>query len=111
MMDHDALQAHARDELGINEFTKANPLQAAFASGAAFVFGGALPVLVALIAPFKTLIYIQYGSALLFLMSLGAFAAHSGGSPVLKSILRITFWGTAAMGLTAWIGHFFEVNI
>lgn len=111
LTDHDALQAHARDELGINEITKANPLQAALASGASFVFGGVLPVLVALLAPFETMIYIQYGSALIFLMTLGAFAARSGGSPVWKSVLRITFWGTVAMGMTAWIGHLFGVNV
>ncbi len=111
LTDHDALQAHARDELGINAISKANPLQAAMASGAAFIFGGILPVIVVLLSPFDILIYVQYGCAILFLMTLGSFAAYSGGSPVWKSVMRITFWGTVAMGLTAWIGHLFGVNV
>jgi VIT1/CCC1 family predicted Fe2+/Mn2+ transporter len=108
---HDALQAHARDELGIHEITQAKPLQAAFASGAAFVFGGLLPVLVALFATLNYMIYLQYISSILFLILLGAVAAKVGGSSVSKAIIRITFWGTLAMGISAYIGHLFGVDV
>ncbi len=108
---HDALEAHARDELGINEITQAQPLQAAFASGLAFLLGGLLPVLVALFAPIKSMIYAQYAFALIFLIALGITAAKAGGSSIKKAIVRITFWGTIAMGLTALIGYLFGVNV
>jgi VIT1/CCC1 family predicted Fe2+/Mn2+ transporter len=108
---HDALEAHARDELGINAITQANPLQAAMASGAAFILGGVLPLIVALFAPVSTMIYIQYGFTILFLIILGAVAAKAGGSNVKKAILRISFWGTVAMGITALIGHLFGVSM
>lgn len=108
---HDALGAHARDELGINNITKARPMQAAFASGASFIFGGALPVLVALFIPIKPMIYWQYALATLFLVILGAVAAKAGGSSVKKAVLRISFWGTVAMGVTAFIGHLFGVSM
>ena len=108
---HDALEAHARDELGINEITQAQPLQAAFASGLAFLLGGLLPVLVALFAPVKSMIYAQYAFALMFLIALGITAAKAGGSSIQKAILRITFWGTIAMGLTALIGYVFGVSV
>lgn len=108
---HDALEAHARDELGINEITQAQPLHAAFASGLAFLLGGLLPVLVALFAPMKSMIFSQYTFALLFLIVLGITAAKAGGSSVKRAILRITFWGTIAMGLTALIGYIFGVNV
>lgn len=108
---HDALGAHARDELGINEITQAKPLQAALASGGAFLFGGILPVVVALVAPVKQMVYIQYIFATLFLVVLGVTAAKAGGSNIKKAILRITFWGTIAMGITALIGYLFGVNM
>ncbi len=108
---HDALGAHARDELGINSITRARPMQAAFASGAAFIFGGILPVLAALFLPVKPMIYWQYGLATLFLATLGAVAAKAGGSSVKKAVLRISFWGTVAMGITAYIGHLFGVAL
>ena len=108
---HDALAAHARDELGINEITKAKPLQAALYSGAAFTTGGILPVVVALFAPLKSMEYIQYVFALLFLIILGIFAAKAGGSSVQKAVMRISFWGTIAMGITALIGYLFVVNM
>ncbi|MBN2236824.1 MAG: VIT family protein [Bacteroidales bacterium] len=108
---HNALEAHARDELGINDITQAKPLQAALASGAAFVFGGILPLLVSLFAPVKQMIYIQYLFALVFLIVLGTIAAKAGGSNIPKAIMRITFWGTVAMGITAYIGHLFGVNM
>ncbi len=108
---HDALGAHARGELGINEITQAKPLQAALASGGAFLFGGILPVIVALVAPVKQMVYIQYIFATLFLVVLGVTAAKAGGSNIKKAILRITFWGTIAMGITALIGYLFGVNM
>jgi VIT1/CCC1 family predicted Fe2+/Mn2+ transporter len=107
---HNALEAHARDELGINEITQARPFQAALASGASFVFGGILPVVVALVAPVKPMVYLQYGFALLFLLILGTTAAKTGGSNIPKAIARITFWGTIAMGITALIGYLFGVS-
>ncbi|MFT5213149.1 MAG: VIT1/CCC1 family predicted Fe2+/Mn2+ transporter [Polaribacter sp.] len=111
LTEHDALGAHIRDELGINEISKAKPIQAAFASGAAFTVGGLLPFLVTLFLPLKSLEYSLYGFALLFLIILGALAAKAGGSSILKAIMRITFWGTVAMGLTALVGYFFNANI
>ena len=108
---HNALQAHARDELGITEMTEARPLQAALSSGVAFSVGGSLPVVVAIIAPLGTMEYIQYGFAILFLAILGVLSARTGGAKPLKAILRITFCGTLAMGLTAFIGYLFNTNI
>lgn len=108
---HNALEAHARDELGISDITKAKPLQAALASGASFIFGGALPVAAALLAPVEQMVYIQYIVALLFLIILGTIAAKTGGSNIWRAIMRITFWGTVAMGITALIGHMFGVNV
>lgn len=107
---HNALEAHARDELGINDMTHAKPIQAAFASGAAFIFGGALPVVVAFFVPVHQMVYLQYMFAMIFLIVLGIFAAKTGGSNVTKAIIRITFWGTIAMGITAFIGSLFGVN-
>ncbi len=107
---HNALAAHARDELGISDITEAKPLQAAFASGVSFVSGAILPVVAALIVPVKQMVYIQYGVALLFLIILGTISAKAGGSNVRKAIIRITFWGTIAMGVTALIGHLFGVS-
>ena len=107
----DALGAHVRDELGINEISKANPLQAALASGAAFTIGGVLPLLVALCAPVNGMEYWLYGFTILFLIILGAIAAKTGGSVMIKSILRITIWGTVAMGLSALVGYLFGVNV
>lgn len=108
---HDALKAHARDELGITEMTEAKPLQAALSSGVSFTVGGFLPVLVAYVAPLNMMEYIQYAFAILFLAVLGAISARTGGSKPLKAILRITFWGTFAMGLTAIIGALFDANL
>ena len=108
---HDALGAHARDELGITEMTEAKPLQAALSSGLSFTVGGFLPVFVAFVAPLNIMEYIQYAFAILFLAVLGATSARTGGSKPLKAILRITFWGTLAMGLTAIIGALFDANL
>lgn len=111
LTEHNALKAHARDELGITELTQANPFQAALASGAAFIFGGALPLLVAFVGVLEHMIYLQYGFATVFLALLGAIAAKAGGSKIWKAVLRITFWGTAAMGLSVLIGYLFGVNL
>ena len=111
LTEHDALGAHVRDELGINEISQAKPLQAAFASGASFTVGGLLPFLVTLFMPISSLEYTLYGFALFFLILLGALSAKTGGSSIGKAIGRITFWGTAAMGLTALVGHLFNVNV
>lgn len=108
---HDALGAHIRDELGINEVSQANPLQAAWASGAAFTVGGLLPFLITLFLPLENMEYSLYASAIIFLMLLGAITAKTGGSNIGKAVLRITFWGTVAMGLTAVVGHLFGVNL
>ena len=111
LTQHDALGAHIRDELGLNEISKAKPMQAAFASGAAFTVGGILPFIVTLFLPLKNMEYSLYGFALFFLIILGALAAKTGGSSISKAIIRITFWGTVAMGLTAMVGYLFNVNI
>lgn len=108
---YDALGTHVRDELGINEISQANPLQAALASGAAFIFGGILPLIVTLFFPVLNMEYYLYGLAIIFLIILGTIAAKTGGSNVFKAISRITFWGTIAMGLTALVGHLFGVNV
>lgn len=107
----DALGTHIRDELGINEISQANPIQAALASGASFTVGGILPLLVILFAPVKGLEYWLYGFTLLFLIILGATSAQTGGSSSLKAIGRITIWGTLAMALSALVGYIFGVNV
>lgn len=108
---HNALEAHARDELGINEMTQANPLQAAFASFASFGLGAALPFLVSLYAPIEQMVYFQYGFSIIFLMILGAVSAKTGGSHLWTAVGRICFWGTVAMGITAVVGHLFGVTV
>lgn len=111
LTEHDALGAHVRDELGINEISQARPIQAALASGAAFTVGGILPLLVTLFSPLQSMEYLLYGFAIAFLAILGAVAAKAGGSSILKAIARITFWGTIAMGLTALVGYLFGVTV
>lgn len=107
----DAVAAHVRDELGINEISQANPIQAALASGASFTIGGVLPLLAVLFAPVKGMEYWLYASTILFLIILGAISAKTGGSSISKAILRITIWGTIAMGLSALVGYVFGVRI
>jgi VIT1/CCC1 family predicted Fe2+/Mn2+ transporter len=111
LTEHDALGAHIRDELGLNEISQAKPLQAALASGAAFTVGGILPLVVTLFLPLNSMEYSLYIFALFFLVVLGALAAKTGGSSVKKAIIRVTFWGTVAMGLTALVGYLFHVNV
>ena len=109
--DHDALGAHARDELGINEITSAKPMQAALASGASFIAGGVFPTLVAFFLPMQNMVYLQYIFALIFLVVLGAGGARIGGSHIGKGIMRIVIWGTFAMAMSALIGHLFGVKV
>ncbi|MDH5254922.1 MAG: VIT family protein [Gammaproteobacteria bacterium] len=104
---HDALGAHARDELGLSEITRARPLQAAVASAAAFATGAALPFVLVLLVPVARLTPVVTGSSLLLLAALGALAARLGGAPVLKGAARVTFWGAVAMGCTALVGRLF----
>lgn len=111
LTEKDALAAHMREELGINEISQANPIQAALASGASFTAGGVLPLLVTLFVPMLYLKYSLYVFAILFLAMLGAMAAKTGGSPMIKAILRITIWGTLAMGLSALVGYLFGVHV
>lgn len=111
LTEHDALGAHAHDELGINEITQAKPLQAAIASFGAFALGALLPFAVSFLAPIKEMVYFQYGFSIIFLMILGAISAKTGGSKIGIAVLRICFWGTVAMGITALIGHFFGVTV
>ena len=108
---HDALAAHARDELGINEISQAKPLQAALASFGSFALGALLPFGVSLLAPIKQMVYFQYGFSIVFLMILGAVSARTGGSKIGIAVLRICFWGTVAMGITAFVGHLFGVSV
>jgi len=105
------LAAHIRDELGINEISQANPIQAAFASGAAFTSGGLLPVLVTIVAPVKNIEYFLYGFTIVSLTILGAVSAKTGGSSMKKAIVRIVIWGTIAMLLSALVGYLFGINV
>jgi len=104
LMAHDAVGAHARDELGLSETLRARPIQAAFSSAASFAVGSAMPLLVTAIAPAASLMVFVSGTSLLFLAVLGALAARAGGARVLPSAIRVTFWGALAMGITAGVG-------
>lgn len=107
----DALSAHIRDELGINEISKANPIQAALASGAAFTVGGLLPLLVTLFAPVRHMEYYLYVFTIISLIILGTVSAKTGGASVYKAVVRIVIWGTIAMVLSAGVGYLFDVKI
>jgi VIT1/CCC1 family predicted Fe2+/Mn2+ transporter len=109
LMAHDAIGAHARDELGISEALAAKPVQAALASAATFAAGAFLPLLVVLLLPRSALMWGVAGSALFFLALMGSLAARAGGSPMLASAMRVTFWGALAMGLTTGVGAAFGV--
>jgi len=111
LTEKDALAAHIRDELGINEISQANPIQAALASGTAFTVGGLLPLMAILFAPVKGMEYWLYGFTTIFLIILGTIAAKTGGSSIQKAIVRITIWGTLAMGLSAFVGYLFGVRV
>lgn len=107
LMAHDALGAHARDELGISEMLTARPVQAAIASAGAFALGAAMPLLTVVVAPGTRLVSVVFGNSLIFLVVLGVLAARAGGAPVMRSALRVAFWGALAMGLTAAVGALF----
>jgi VIT1/CCC1 family predicted Fe2+/Mn2+ transporter len=107
LMTHDALEAHARDELGINPRQTARPVQAALASAASFAVGAAMPLVVTVIGPPAYLIYLVSGTSLFFLALLGGIAARVGGAGVAAGAMRVTFWGALAMAVTAGVGALF----
>jgi VIT1/CCC1 family predicted Fe2+/Mn2+ transporter len=109
LMRHDALDAHARDELGITDAYRARPLQAAVASALSFAVGAALPLLVVALAPAALLKWAVFLSSLLLLAVLGALAARTGGARVSTGVVRIAFWGALAMAITAGVGSLFGV--
>lgn len=111
LMAHDALGAHARDELGITDVAAARPVQAALTSAAAFATGAALPLAVVAIAPLSTIPAALAAASLVCLGGLGWVAARIGGAPVVRSVLRVLFWGALAMGLTALVGAWFGVSV
>jgi len=110
LTNKNALEAHAKEELGINEITKPHPFQAAMASAASFISGGLFPFLVALFAPIKYMVFCQYGFAIVFLALSGVITAKMGGCAIGKSMLRICFWGTMAMLTAAMVGYIFGVK-
>ncbi len=110
LMNHDALGAHARDELGINELMTARPIQAAMASAGTFAVGAALPLLAAVLAPAGNLVWTVSIASLFFLAALGSLAARTGGASVPVSALRVTFWGALALAITAGVGTLFGVS-
>ena len=111
MMAKDALAAHTRDELGISETMSARPIQAAFASAAAFAVGAALPLLTAVFAPISQLVFLVPATSLTFLALLGMLAAYVGGAPILVGTMRVAFWGALAMALTAAVGALFGTSV
>ncbi|MEO8537205.1 MAG: VIT family protein [Betaproteobacteria bacterium] len=111
LMAHDAMGAHARDELGISETFTARPVQAAIASAASFTAGAALPLLVATITPVPSLLVVVAASSLAFLAALGALAARTGGAPVAAGAWRVTFWGALAMLATGAVGALFGTAV
>jgi VIT1/CCC1 family predicted Fe2+/Mn2+ transporter len=107
LMTHDALGAHARDELGISETLRARPIQAALASAGSFAVGAAMPLLVSALVPAGALIPLVSATSLVFLALLGGLAARAGGAGVIVGAIRVTFWGALAMALTAGVGALF----
>lgn len=111
LTEHDALEAHARDELGISTNSKARPIQAAFTSALTFSLGASLPLLVVMLAPLVVLQWSVAGACLFSLAFLGALAALAGGAPVLTAAARVVFWSASAMALTSAVGRFFGVAV
>ncbi len=111
LMAHDALGAHARDELGITAMHAARPVQAALASAATFAVGAAMPLVTVLLVPASMALAVVSGTSLLFLAVLGAVAAGAGGAPPVAAAIRVTFWGALAMGLTAGAGAWFGATV
>ena len=110
LMEHDALGAHARDELGLTEVHSARPLQAALASAGAFISGAAIPVALVAFLPMENLGIIIASSSLALLAFLGALAANTGGAPMMKGALRMVSWGFLAMALTTYVGLMFNIH-
>ena len=110
LMEHDALGAHARDELGISEIATARPLQAAIASACSFAIGAALPLGVTALSPSTYVVPVVGGSALVSLALLGALAAKAGGAEMLPGALRVTFWSALAMAVTSSVGALFGIG-
>ena len=111
LMAHDAIGAHARDELGITETFRARPVQAALASAACFAVGAGMPLLVTSISPVAMLIPLVAGTSLVFLALLGGISARAGGAGVAKGAIRVTFWGALAMAVTAGVGSLFGTTV
>ena len=107
---HDALAAHARDELGISDLTRAKPVQAALASAASFTLGGALPLLMTMVAPLTDIVAVVTVSTLLCLAILGAVGAKASGMTYAKPVIRVVFWGAISMACAALVGHWFGVR-
>jgi len=107
LMAHDALEAHARDELGISTKLRARPMQAAWASAASFAVGAAMPLAVTALSPHASLIPVVSIASLVFLAILGGLAARAGGASVMVGAMRVTFWGAVAMAVTAGVGALF----
>lgn len=107
----DALGTHTREELGINEVSQAKPLQAAFASAAAFIAGGLLPLVVTIFAPVKNMENFLYAVTIVSLIILGAVSGKSGGTVIMKPIIRIVVWGIIAMASSTLVGYLFSVNV
>jgi VIT1/CCC1 family predicted Fe2+/Mn2+ transporter len=111
LMEHDALGAHAREELGISDTSLARPVQAALASAASFAVGAAMPLVSILVTSTSNVIPVVVGTSILVLAVLGGFGAYMGGAPVMKAALRVTFWGMLAMALTAAVGALFGAAV
>ena len=111
LSEHDALEAHTRDELGITDTSTANPLQAAVASAACFLAGGLPPVLTALLVPASMILWAIAIVAVLTLGVLGAAGARTGGAPILPGVVRVMVWGSIAMAVTAGVGHVFHTTV
>jgi len=109
LMQHDALGAHARDELGISDSLAARPVQASLASAGTFTVGAILPLLIVVLFPLSALMPAVSVSSLLFLALLGSLSARAGGAPTIAAASRVTFWGALAMALTAGVGALFGV--
>ncbi len=111
LMNHDALGTHARDEIGISENVRAQPVQAAFSSAGTFTIGATLPLFTAWLVPIAHLVLIVAILSLIFLAILGGIAAQAGGASIIKGAIRVTFWGALAMSLTAMVGNLFSIVV
>ncbi|MGD9949057.1 MAG: VIT1/CCC1 transporter family protein [Desulfobulbus sp.] len=110
LMQHDALAAHARDEIGLTDELQAKPLQAAFFSAIAFSFGATFPLLMSILAPTTSLLWLVPFSTICLLGTLGALAAATGGASMYRGAVRVCFWGMLAMAVTSAVGNFFGIS-